>query len=82
MKRIALALALALPATAALASGSNPISEEVQTQIRTLLTEQGYDVRRIQMEDGLYEAYALRDGDRFEIYLNADMTIERIAQDD
>lgn len=44
MKRIILALALSLPATASFASGG-AVSAEVEAQIRTLLTDQGYEVR-------------------------------------
>ena len=80
MKRFAFALAMILPATAALASGGT-VSEEVQAQIRTLLTEQGYEVRSVQMEDGMYEAYAMRDGLRYEIYLDDTLTIVNINGD-
>ena len=68
---IALATTIALPATGALASGYSKPSEEVSQQIRTKLTEQGYDVRKIEIEDGGYEVYALKDGQRLELYLNA-----------
>lgn len=80
MKRFAIALAMILPATAALASGG-VVADDVQDQIRTLLTDQGYEVRSIQMEDGAYEAYAMRDGARFEIYLDDSLTIVRVAED-
>ncbi len=78
---LTLAIALALPSTAALAAGENesPAAEDMQARIETMLTEQGYEVRRIQMEDGLYEAYALRDGERFEIYLDDTLTVQRIV---
>jgi hypothetical protein len=81
MKRTALALALLLPATAVFASGSAAITSDVQTQITALLTDQGYEVRSIQMEDGQYEAYAMRDGARFEIYLDDSLTIVRVEED-
>jgi hypothetical protein len=81
MKRIAIALAMILPVTAALASGG-AVSEDVQAQIRTLLTDQGYEVRSVQMEDGMYEAYAMRDGLRYEIYLDDTLTIVDVNGDD
>lgn len=81
MKRTALALALLLPATAVFASGSAAITSDVQTQITALLTDQGYEVRSIQMEDGQYEAYAMRGGARFEIYLDDSLTIVRVEED-
>ena len=80
MKRFAIALAMILPATAVLASGGT-VADDIQDQIRTLLTDQGYEVRSIQMEDGEYEAYAMRDGARFEIYLDDSLTIVRVAED-
>lgn len=42
----------------------------VMEQLRADLEAQGYEVRRIEMEDGLYEAYAMKDGQRFELYLD------------
>jgi len=33
------------------------------------------------MEDGQYEAYAMRDGARFEIYLDDSLTIVRVEED-
>ncbi|MCF8474092.1 MAG: PepSY domain-containing protein [Emcibacter sp.] len=34
------------------------------------LTANGYTVRKIEEEDGCYEAYALKDGKKIEIYIN------------
>jgi hypothetical protein len=47
-----------------------------------MLTEQGYEVRRIKTEDGMYEAYAMKDGQRLEIYVNDDLEIVRTKTDD
>lgn len=77
----ALALALALPGMA-LASPDDRVSEETRTAIRTMLEAQGYEVRQIEREDGGYEAYALKDGNRYEIYLDAAMQIIRTDRDD
>ncbi|KIC29488.1 PepSY domain-containing protein [Leisingera sp. ANG-M6] len=74
-------LALALPAAAALASDGTP-SAETQAKIRDLLTGQGYEVRKIETEDGLYEAYALKDGKRYEFYLNDKIEVVKIEEDD
>lgn len=51
-------------------------------QIRTLLTEQGYDLQKIEMDDGIYEAYALKDGVRYEIDLSRDLTVVKTEIDD
>ncbi|MCT4683474.1 MAG: PepSY domain-containing protein [Roseicyclus sp.] len=77
----ALALAIALPGMA-LASSDAPVAEETQTAIRTMLEAEGYEVRQIQTEDGMFEAYALKDGERYEIYIDADMQIVRTKRDD
>ncbi|WP_284264179.1 PepSY domain-containing protein [Roseicyclus amphidinii] len=75
------ALAIALPGMA-LASPDTPVSEETQTAIRTLLEAEGYEVRQIQTEDGMFEAYALKNGQRYELYIDADMQIVRTKRDD
>ena len=81
MKNLILSLAFLLPASAALASGA-PVPAETDAQIRAILTEQGYEVRSIQTEDGLFEAYALKDGQRYEIYLDAGLNIVRGGDSD
>lgn len=80
MKRTLLSLTLIALAAPALASDSVPT--ETQDQIRATLTEQGYDVRKIEMEDGMYEAYALKDGKRLEIYMDAQLNVVRVKEDD
>lgn len=78
---VALALAITLPGMA-MASSSSKVPEQTQAAIRTLLDEQGYEVRKIETEDGLFEAYAVKDGERYEIYINAQMEILRSKRDD
>ncbi|PCJ36084.1 MAG: hypothetical protein COA93_01940 [Alphaproteobacteria bacterium] len=43
------------------------MSKDVITQS---LTSQGYKVKKIEKEDGCYEAYVKKDGKKYEIYLN------------
>ena len=76
-----LALTLALPASGAFASGMS-VPADTAEKIRATLTEQGYEVRKIKMEDGLYEAYTIKDGKKAEIYLDADLKIVRGKDDD
>lgn len=75
-----LALALAL-AGAAHASGQVELTDDNTAQVRQVLTEQGYEVAKIKLEDGMYEAYARKDGQRFEVYLNADFEVVRTKED-
>ena len=64
------ALALAGPAFA-----SPDVDAATQSQIREKLTAEGYEVRKIDNEDGMIEVYALKNGERFELYLDADLNV-------
>lgn len=83
MKRI-IALVLAITAgTAVIASEPHGnVDAATQDAIRAQLTEHGYDVRKIEAEDGMYEAYALKDGQQFEIYLDAELNVVKSEMDD
>jgi hypothetical protein len=77
MKRLTLALAaaagLAVAAPlAALAADVAPgaIVGTDDGAIRTALTAEGYDVRKVESEDGQIEVYAVKDGKRLEIYVD------------
>lgn len=59
------------------ASGYEKMNPEKGQMIRAMLQEQGYEVRKIDMEDGMIEVYALKDGKRFELYLDNEMKIVR-----
>ena len=67
---------------AAHASGVVELTDENTAQIRTLLTAEGYEVAKIKLEDGMYEAYAKKDGQRYEVFLNAEFEIVDIEKDD
>ncbi len=39
--------------------------------VKSIMIENGYDVRRIKQDDGCYEIYAIdKKGDRVEVYIN------------
>lgn len=38
--------------------------------VRTMLTAEGYEVRKIKIEDGCYEAYAKKDDKKLEVYVH------------
>jgi Peptidase propeptide and YPEB domain len=40
-----------------------------------MLKGEGYEVRKVQMEDGNFEAYVIKAGKKFEVVLNADLKI-------
>ncbi len=78
----AAALAAVLMATPALASDDGRPDEATADRIRTTLEAQGYEVGKIKLDDGLYEAYARKDRQRFEIFLDENMNIVRTEADD
>jgi hypothetical protein len=86
IQKLAIALtfaaAMALPASGVSASGNETVPAELAQKIRVKLTEQGYDVRKIKMEDGMYEAYVIKDGTREELYMNSDLEIVKQKSDD
>ncbi|KIC25526.1 MULTISPECIES: PepSY domain-containing protein [unclassified Leisingera] len=75
-----IALALTLPAAAALAS-ETAISAGAETKIRDLLTGQGYEVTEIEAEDSMFEAEATKDGKAYEFYLNDQFEVVKIEED-
>lgn len=60
----------------------SPVPEAIQGKIRTQLIQQGYDVHKIKREDGLYEAYVVKEGHRLEVYLDRDMNVIRTKNQD
>lgn len=83
IKPLALTVALGLgliAGGAATASSYEKISDEIRAQITTRLATDGYEVRKIEREDGMIEVYALKGGQRFEIYLDKDLNVSRIKQ--
>jgi hypothetical protein len=78
---IALALAIAAGSMAH-ASDDKAVDATKANAIKAQLTEQGYEVRKVEMEDGMYEAYAMKDGERYEIYLDADLKVVKTEKDD
>ena len=74
-------LVCAMSATA-FASESVELTDENTTKIREMLTEQGYEVGKVKIEDGLYEAYARKDGQKYEVFLNAGFKVIRTKLDE
>ena len=70
-----LGLGLALPVLA-----SDAPDAATQEKITTELTAQGYEVRKIDTEDGMIEVYAVKDGKTYELYLDADLKIVRTKE--
>ncbi|UWQ77675.1 PepSY domain-containing protein [Leisingera sp. S132] len=75
-----IALALTLPAAAALAS-ETAISADAETKIRSVLTSQGFEVTEVEAEDGMFEAEATKDGKEYEFYLNDQFEVVKVEED-
>jgi hypothetical protein len=72
MKPLFAAIAITLGLTGGIARAANEamLTEEKKAEITAMMVEQGYEVRSIQIEDGMYEVYAVKDGKMLELYLN------------
>jgi len=81
MNRFALIalFALATPALAIPALASPAFAEELSKgtvlgtnmeEVQTSLTEMGYEVRKVEMEDGKIEVYFVKDGEMGEVYVS------------
>ncbi|MFK7937980.1 MAG: PepSY domain-containing protein [Roseovarius sp.] len=84
-KAIALGCAISLGSVAAYASNSSDdtVPDAATTaQITEVLAAQGYAVTEIEVEDDGYEAYAMKDGAKWEIELNADLAITEAELED
>jgi hypothetical protein len=79
---IALSIAIAAGSMAQASDDYAKMDSAKAEQIKSQLTEQGYEVRKIETEDGMYEAYALKDGARYEIYLDKELNIVKTELDD
>lgn len=66
---LAAAAAITAPAMAEVAVGATVGHD--QAEVRHALTVEGYDVRKIETENGEIEAYALKDGRKFEVHVDA-----------
>ncbi len=86
----ALAVAMAVPSAWAESNGSDDngnwrlgrIEPAVAERIKSQLEGEGYTVRRIKRDDGLIEVYAMKDGQRFELYLDENLQITNRKTDD
>ena len=75
MKKIILAAALALSGLSLPVHASSEIDTATQAKVTEQLTAQGYEVRRIDSEDGMIEVYAMKDAKKVELYLNEALEI-------
>jgi Peptidase propeptide and YPEB domain len=63
-----------LSAPAARAS-TEAVDPALQEKLTTQLKAEGYEVRKIQMEDGMIEAYAVKNGEKFELFFDTNLKL-------
>ena len=63
-------------------ASSYAIPDDLKARVTEKLTQEGYEVRKIDREDGQIEVYALKDGAKVELYLDADLNVTRRKIDD
>ena len=63
------------------ASASPNIDAATEAKVRETLTASGYDVRRVDSEDGMIEVYAMKDGRKLELYLDDALNIVKTKED-
>lgn len=71
-----ISLGLAVPAFA-----SDAPDAATQAKITEQLTAEGYEVRKIDSEDGMIEVYAVKDGKMYELYLDADLKVVKSKEE-
>lgn len=79
---IVAALGLFVSAAAAAVMSGDYVGK-TKAEIAESLEQQGYEVRKVEEEDGNLEAYAVLDRQRFEIYVDPQTgNVVKIEQDD
>ncbi|OYX43234.1 MAG: hypothetical protein B7Z02_09500 [Rhodobacterales bacterium 32-67-9] len=71
----ALIFGLGLPALA-----GSMTDAAMREKVTADLTAEGYEVRKIDREDGMIEVYAVKDGKMYEIYLDGELKIVRTKE--
>lgn len=75
MRNITLAMLLAAAPLFAFAEGTAAIAVDTELgttedAVKTKLAEMGYEVRKMDMEDGMIEAYAVKGDEMLEVYVS------------
>jgi hypothetical protein len=73
---VAITLALAAPAARAEDDVDAATAEKVTAQ----LTAEGYEVRKIEREDGMIEAYVVKDGKTMSVFLDDQLNVVKTEE--
>ncbi len=80
LKSVALMGILMTTAPMAMAEGGE-VDAATQTKITELMTAQGYDVRKMEMEDGMLEVYAVKDGKTFQVFYDEKLALVKTCDE-
>ena len=80
LKLLTAALALVFT-TSAFAVTEEDLTDENKAKITTMLEAEGYEVGKFKIEDEMYEVYAKKDGQKYEVFLNDDFEIVEVKED-
>ena len=75
MKKFLMLSTVAALAFGQMAHADEAVDPATKDKLAAQLVAEGYDVRKIEMEDGQIEAYALKDGKKYELYFDADLVL-------
>ncbi len=75
------ALGFALMSAGAAFAEGEAVDPAVQETLTVQMTSQGYEVRKMQMEEGKIEVYAVKDGATYEMYFGADLALIKSCTD-
>lgn len=80
LKSTALLGLLFVAAPMAMAEGGD-VDAATEAKITELMTAQGYDVRKMEMEDGLLEVYAVKDGKTFQVFYDEKLALVKTCDE-
>lgn len=82
MKKFLMFAAIAALSFGRMVQADEAVDPATKDKLTTQLVAEGYEVRKIEMEDGKIEAYALKDGKKYELYFDADLVLTESKQAD
>lgn len=67
--------------SAPMAMAENAVDSATKDKVTADLTAQGYDVRKMEMEDGMLEVYAVKDGKTVQLFLDKDLKVVKTCEE-
>lgn len=80
LKSVALLGMVMATAPMAMAEGGT-VEAATQAKITELMTAQGYDVRKMDIEGGMLEVYAVKDGKTYQVFYDEKLALVKTCDD-